>query len=118
MILGKESWSCSMFALRVAVVVISITVVACGDSFPASRNELSALKTLKLSCDMETLYKSTQGRFGSLEEISRSSPALSSNLRDLSASGYKLEIEATKEKLVVKAWPQEYGRTGRRSFYC
>jgi hypothetical protein len=83
---------------------------------PVERNEAIAQSALRTIHSAEATYQATkgEGHYGTLDQL------LEQNLvyKDfLQQHGYKIELTASGSKFEATAVPQEYGKTGRLSFF-
>ncbi len=79
----------------------------------APRNEMTAKGMLQLLGELEKIYKTEHGRYGTLEELEsfQFSKAYMEN------SGYKFDLIISGDRYEATATPVEYGKSGRLSFY-
>jgi hypothetical protein len=81
---------------------------------PIFTNESIAKNVLRTVATAQARFRQGNGRYGSLDELI-AAEVLTKDL--LEKYGYKIELTVLSNKFEATATPNEYGKTGRRSFY-
>ncbi len=78
-------------------------------------NETAAMTRLRAIAEAEQSYLAETGKYATLEELMQRGMVGDPSKGKL--SGYKFEVVATAKGFQAVAVPEEYGVTGKRSFY-
>jgi len=83
---------------------------------PEQRNEAIARSVLRSISSAEAAYQSTtgSGHYGSLDELIKAGLV---NKELVQNYGYKIDLTVSGSKFEVVAVPNEYGKTGKLSFF-
>ena len=81
----------------------------------AAANETAAQLKLRSLVTAEQNYKAEHGGYGSLEQLIEKGFLQDPSKGKL--SGYKYEIQVSKSSFQATAVPEEFGVTGKRSFF-
>ena len=83
---------------------------------PVERNEAIAQSALRTIHSAEATYLATkgEGNYGTLEQLLEQSLVYKDFLQQ---HGYKIELTVSGSRFEATAVPQEYGKTGRLSFF-
>lgn len=79
-------------------------------------NETAAIARLRSIITAEQNYKAETGKYGSLDELIKAQMIGDPSQGKL--GGYKYEITTNSKVFQATAVPEEYGVTGKRSFYA
>lgn len=101
---------------------LSIVCVACSSCIEVVRTpaapELKATKAIQEIHEAEACFHTTFGHFGSLSELlAAKDKCPASELMRHPPGDYRLEVNSSGQRYVIRMYPAQYGRLSRRSFY-
>jgi hypothetical protein len=97
------------------LVIVQVVAMSAGSSeaLPNS-NESVAKSVLRNIGGAEASYRATENSYGSLDQLVKAGLI---SQEPLEKYGYKIEVNASKDKFEIIAIPLEYGQSGRLSYY-
>ena len=104
-----------MIALGLCMVAGCDSQANDGSPMSTAANETAAQMRLRSIVTAEQSYKAERGSYGSLEQLIEKGFLQDPSKGKL--SGYKYEIQASKNSFQATAVPEEFGVTGKRSFF-